>query len=435
MLRLIFVFSLVCFSHYSLASEAADIFLSKSDSNQWKVKFQLQTPTAKLAFIRNPNDARVKRWKSVSDDFVIEYKDKKEFIQRNDNAKFSSVSFILEPTYTPLPKDYAPFSPFSNGGTLLHDGRFFACAKECDHDIDYLWNFELKAPSSDNILVNEVVYHSKANWQSRDSGSNIYIGKQSPVITKGLITLVDSSLPQEIKSALSTTFPKMMNYFISKFGHLKDKHSLFASYDKNNQETFGSQGGTLPKQVFMHWYGQDLEKAVKKDNFVNKTIWFFAHEAAHMYQKEASQTQDDGQAWLHEGAAEKFAFEAMLFVKPRLKEYAQSRIEEFKQACRKGIQDINLSDATDSGQFVLHYSCGFLIHHSIDLVARKRFPKGDGIFDVWREYQKEIRAGAKADQGVYLKIVINYTSKEHGKLIENFIMDSNANFSKLVDLL
>ena len=33
----------------------------------------------------------------------------------------------MSPTYSRLPKDYAPFSPFGDGGMLFHTGRLFAC--------------------------------------------------------------------------------------------------------------------------------------------------------------------------------------------------------------------------------------------------------------------------------------------------------------------
>jgi len=433
MLRLALVLFIICSCQTSLASEAADVFLSKSDKGDWKVRFQFQNPATRLAFSRNPNDARIRRWKSLSDDFIIEYIEEKEYIRRKDGAKFSSASFLLMPTYTPLPKDYAPFSNFSDGGALVHDGRFFSCSNECDHNIDYLWSFELIAPPSDSILVNERVTHSKAVWKSSNSGTKVYVGKQKLDIAGDLISLVDEGLPTEIKTSLSLNLPKIMSYFISKFGNLDDRHSLFASYNKTNQEGIGSQGGVLPKQVFMHWYGRDLEKAVKKGSFLKGTVWFFAHEVAHMYQKKTSQTKSDSDAWLHEGAAEKFALEAMFFVQPDSTSYSENRVEEFKQSCKKGIQTLNLSKATENGQFGLHYGCGFLIHHSIDVVTKKHFPDGDGIFDVWREYQKQVKDGAEASQATYLKIVEEYTNDSHKALLENFIADSKNNYSELVD--
>jgi len=433
MSHFILIFSIIFFCQTVLASEGADVFLSKSASGEWKVKFTVSEPTKRLAFIRNPNDARTKRWKPLSDDFIIEYLEGKEFIKRKDGAKFSSSSFLLTPTYIPLPKDYAPFANFSDDGTLVYDGRFFACSNECDHDIDYLWNFELSAPRADNILVNEMVTKNKAVWKSRDSGTNVYVGKQKLDTTSDLITLIDVGLPSEIKASLSLNLPKIMDYFIDKFSHLDQKHSLFASYKKTSQEGVGSQGGVLPNQVFMHWYGRDLEKAVKKDIFLKGTVWFFAHEVAHMYQKKTSQTKNDSEAWLHEGAADKFAMEAMLFVEPDSTIYIEKRIEEFKQSCEKGIQGFSLSKATEKGQFGLHYSCGFLIHHSIDIITKKRFPDGDGIFDIWREYQQRVKDGAEANQETYLKIVGEYTSEPHKVLIENFIADSKSNYSALID--
>jgi len=146
---------------------------------------------------------------------------------------------------------------------LVHDGRFFACAELCDHDIDYIWNMKLIAPEPENIIIHGEVYHSAANWIGKNDGSYIYVGKQETINTKDVIALVDNQLPQELKDSLAITFPQMMKYFTTQFGSLKTKPTLFASYEKINPEGKGSQGGVMPNQIFMHWYGVNLQEINK----------------------------------------------------------------------------------------------------------------------------------------------------------------------------
>jgi len=417
------------------AAEAVDTFLTKSEEGQWTVEYRLIKPGSKIAFLRNPNDARVKRWKPVSSDFMIEYIDNHEFIKRRDNSVFSQVSFVLEPSYTPLPKDYAPFSPFSDGGMLVHDGRFFACVEECDLDVDYRWNMELRVPELEHILVNGKIYASNASWQGNNSGSYIYVGNQESIDSQHVIALIDRQLPKELKNALSNRLPKMMDYFVSKFGKVYEKPSLFASYEKVNHEGVSTQGGVLPNQIFMHWSGLDLEKHVKNEIFRNDMVWFFAHEVAHLYQKENSYSTDSNHAWLHEGGADKFALEALKSLNPELDDYYQYRLDKFKKKCRNGVMDTSLNEATKNKKFKLHYNCGFLIHHSIDKLVRDRFPHGDGIFDVWIEYKNQIKSGETAGKDTYFKIVTKFTDEDYVSLLEGFIVDSRKHIDKLIGTL
>ena len=433
-MKYIYLLIFSCLSFQCIkASEAVKTLIDKSDSGVWSVEYQLAKPAFRIAFIRNPNDARVKRWKPSSSDFIIKFVDGQEYIKRKDNERFTKATYYLEPTYTSLPKDYAPFSPFSDGGMLLHDGRFFACAEECDLDIDYRWKMELRVPRSEKIIVDGQIYQSNASWVGKNSGSKIYIGSQKPLDNQHVVALIDSQIPEKLKDSLSYNLPKIMEYFSPLLGKLDTKPSLFASYNIVNEEGTSTQGGVLPNQIFMHWSGMNLDKYVKDENFRNDMVWFFAHEVAHLFQKASSFATDRNNAWLHEGSADKFALKVLQSLNPDLKEYFQYRMDKFKSECRKGISETPLKEATKNKKFKLHYSCGFLIHHSIDRIAKNHFPEGNGIFDVWVEYNKQVQSGEEVGINTYFKVVEKYTSKSHVKLIKNFIADSANNIDKLVE--
>ncbi len=95
----------------------------------------------------------------------------------------------------------------------------------------------------------------------------------------------------------------MMVYFSEKLGKLKSKPTLFASYSDDNNGSYGNQGGTLPNQVFMHWYGK---KAIAYLNEF-QVSWFFAHEIAHVSTGEAKNISAIDQQWSHEGDEEDMA--------------------------------------------------------------------------------------------------------------------------------
>ncbi|MCG8424979.1 MAG: hypothetical protein MJE77_44425 [Proteobacteria bacterium] len=90
-------------------------------------------PALELRLLRATNDARLARWKPVDPAFEIAHTQDGDMVRRADGAAFASAAFDVDATYTPLPKDYAPFSPFGDrvhcaaavgvsgsGGTLPH---------------------------------------------------------------------------------------------------------------------------------------------------------------------------------------------------------------------------------------------------------------------------------------------------------------------------
>jgi len=311
----------------------------------WTVEYVIEKPITKLAFIRNPNDARVKRWHPLSEEFEVIHSIEDsattapgEFIIRKDGQEFSKVTLKLTPTYTYLPKDYAPFSPFSNGGILFHSGRFFACAESC-LNVDNLWTMTLKVAGNEHIILNGEVLNAKASWQDNNSGRSIYVGKQQPIERTNIIAMIDDGLPEKIQISLTDNLPKMLEYFESNFGKLTNKPMIFASYAKNTTSG-SSQGGTFPNQIYTHWDGIDLEAAVKKPYFIDLTRWFFAHEAAHLYQNRLLNTfsEDHEQSWIHEGSADMMAALALLSLEPDANNFVAKKLDVSKRNCVNYLQ-------------------------------------------------------------------------------------------------
>ena len=242
--------SLLCSVALANGSSGVDINIVKSELGKWTLSYKAAHEVNRLGFVRNPDQSRIERWQPVSDEFSIRYIAGKEYILRKDGNSFSQVQLTLTPTYKHLSKDYGPFSPFSDGGILVYSGRLFACMEACDASINS-WNISLTVPDDEHIIVNGKVHSSFAKWQDNDSGKNVYIGKQKPILTDSVIAVIDSGLPKEIKVSLNEDIPKLMSYFEKRLGKLGgSKPTLFASYA--NIDGTSSQGGTLPNQIFMH---------------------------------------------------------------------------------------------------------------------------------------------------------------------------------------
>lgn len=275
-----------------------NVYLNKEVKSQWTVTFSAKEPMQRLVFHKSPNFSRPARWKPEYANFTIENDGSSEFVVRKDESKFSSVKFILSTSYTHLPKEYAPFSPFSDGGMLIHTRRFFACAEYCPQDLDY-WQFNVSAPKTDAIIVSGETHMQNVSWVESGWGSKLYVGSTLPFEDENFIFVIDQKLPAGFKQKLDESLPKLTQRLSELMARPQLKPMFFASYSEP-QGRSGRQGGTLPEQIFVQWFGKDTATKINPKN----ELWFITHEMAHFYQKDVFTSESPEAQWVHEGHTE-----------------------------------------------------------------------------------------------------------------------------------
>lgn len=418
---------------------AIDTTITKSNKGTWTVTYEVAQPVKKLAFIRNPDNSRIERWHPVSSEFEIYYENKKEYIAKKNRSDFEKVAFTLTPTYKHLSKDYAPFSPFSDGGMLFHSGRFFTCIDSCEN-VTNSWKFTVNIPNGEHVILNGKLIKSAAHWLDSDDGTNVYVGKQIPIETDAFVAIIDDGLPPKIQASLSADIPKMMAYFEDKLGKLPGdtKPMLLASYAMVKGQS--SQGGTLPNQIFMHWDKDDLSTSVQSERFLNDTLWFFGHEAGHLFQRaEIGLLADNpNQSWIHEGHADMLAADVLKTLYPQSRNYVEVKIERMKSSCAKGLKDFALVDAAEIGQFGYYYTCGMVIHEAIEQVFMKQNKNEHSAYAIWNRFRLAVENGKEVGQNTFLDIADKMTKRKISDKIINFIstkhQDPTANMAGLTIL-
>lgn len=412
---LLFIFvSLICDTAFA---DGIDATINKDKNGQWTVAYLASKPIKRIAFVRNPDDSRIQRWNAVDEDLEIVLEDDQEYIVSKTNALFQTAALSLTPTYKHLSKDYAPFSPFSDGSTLIHSGRLFACENTCDDKLNK-WKITLNAPKDDHIIVDGEVHHSNVSWLDNSNGKNIYVGHQKPLVTDSFITVIDEGLPEQIKTSLQTDIPKIMSHLESKLGKLESaqKPSLFASYA--NVDGTSVQGGVLPNQIFIHWNRNNLEKQVGNERFINDLLWTFAHEAGHFYQQFGDLALETNDSWIHEGHAEMLAFNSIKYLYPKSKEFLNSKQEELIQQCAVGLGETTLNDAAAASMFSLYYSCGFVIQQAIENAHNNT---EHSAYAMWNSFRDKINKDGKKAEMAFSKTISELTNKEFAEKIIRFV--------------
>jgi hypothetical protein len=402
-MRLRFWIALLFFAPALATSATPEILVTAFHGKQWQVRYDFDAPVTSFRFARTPDDSRSRDW--LPDiGFEIASNDGADLVRRKDGAAFTSVRFRMNPAYRVLPQDYAPFSPFSDGATLFHTGRFFACTEKCAEDAT--WKMTLWAGAEDRIVLDGRVVRAEASWIDTADGQVIYVGTQTPVQTRDFVTVIDPGVPEQIRSQLLVQLPRLMHTFAQKFGALPTKPTLFVSYDARHPQGWGRQGGVLPGQVFTHFYGSKWVEEMQKDSFADELSWHLAHEAAHLYQHQQFSNEDP---WIHEGSAEAFA---ALALQSEIPAYVEAKRSSAAEACRDQRKGKSIRDAIAAGTFDAAYSCGLLVNLEIDAAVRKS-ENHDGLFAVWKNYLGLLKKkGATADEATYLEAIEAVGSKE-----------------------
>jgi len=390
------------------------------------VHYTTTVPVKRLEFVRSPDNQRLARWTALQEEFQITHEDGVDYVSRKDDQSFSAAAFESPMTYTVLPKDYAPFMPYSVGGVLLHSGRFQVCPESCMSDTAINeYPMQLFSNGYGDVILNGEVLGMDAAWNDSRDGTMVYVGRSKPIETDHVIAIIDPKIPDDIKTMLNALFPQMMDYYADKLGSLNQKPMLFAALDRNSEpdgnplsNNFSSQGGTLPGQVFMHLVGDGwLETLDVRGDYAGEFLaWFFAHEAAHLYQRAADYESIGEDAWIHEGGAEAFAAITMRELELASEARIETRKAQSVKKCLEGLQQGDLRTAGARQDFDLYYSCGMVIqlaaHKTVQFNGDKK-----GVFLLWQEFLEAQTQGDNWNENVFLSIIEKKTDRKTMDLI------------------
>ncbi|WP_156437658.1 MULTISPECIES: hypothetical protein [unclassified Sphingomonas] len=372
--------------------EPLTLDLTRTAEREVMARYRLRAPTTALHFPQALGGYRADAWRAAEPGFRWVDEGNGERVERVDGRPFRTVAFAIAIDYRALPKSYAPFSPFSQGGALVHSGQFHAClAAPCEQPAPL--SVRVDAPGA-TIGVEGRRTPARERFVSRDEGTNIFIGTLQPVDADGFVAIIDPGLPPATRQHLDRSLPDAIRGFAAIYGPLYFKPELYVSIDDTPEKNgrISTQGGTLPRQIFMHFDGENARERVAAGDTL-WLDWFFAHEAAHLFQQDkfGKLVGDDQVGWMHEGGADALAALAMAARGPAARAYVLSREQAAEKACADGVAVTALPKAKGEGKFDLHYQCGLIIWLALDQALRRGGK--DGLHDLNRALFAAVRGG------------------------------------------
>ncbi len=364
--------------------------LDSPTSGPATVRYRSPTAIRALHFAQELGGYRAQDWTPLEPGFRWVTEGDGERIERIDGTAFAEVAFTIPQLYRALPKSYAPFSPFSDGGLLIYSGQFHACSTApCEGDGPLA--ISVRAPGR-TVRIGSAAHADTDRFVSRDDGLNIYVGSRTPIAADGMVAIVDPGLPDALRSELTRALPASLAYFAKTYGRLSFTPQLFVSIDARPRADGheSTQGGTLPGQIFMHFDGAHARDRLAEQGSA-WLDWFFTHEVAHLVQQDQSggHNGDDVAAWMHEGGADAMA--ALALRAQGQTAYVAERTAEGAKACDTGLATVTLPQATAHDAFDLHYTCGLIAALAIDTDLKTH---GSGLDAFNSHFFADVRKGA-----------------------------------------
>jgi hypothetical protein len=411
------------FTGGGLGTPSIEVTAAKK-GGEWTVRYRLPQPAAQLVFSRSTDDSRTKTWRT-DPAFEIVATAQGEIAKRRDGANFREARFYMAPVYRELPQDFAPFTPFGDGGLLFHTGRFFACTAACPDDARFA--FHLSAPGHILLDGNRTVY--LVDWTDEGEGQNVYLGEAQPLTTPDFVAIFDRSLPDPIRDSLNAEFPALVRQLADKLGKPDRRPVLFVSYGVAGEAGLGRRDGVLPGQAFVHFYGARWSAEMSKPDFGPGLTWFLTREVVRVLQRNLYIPDEVG-AWIHEGGAEAFAAMAVRQTSGG-GAYVDRQIEAARMKCSTERGGRSIREALGAGVFDVSRSCGLLLNLAIDAAVRRSNPAADGLYTVWRDYMERNAAKRPLTEDDFLASISRIGGEPLASAVHAQLRTAAPNFDAL----
>lgn len=369
-------------------SNDGKVTLVERGDGQFDVTFQFAEPQSVLVFGQAPTSYRAGAWTALSDGVSVEQVGQMDVLLFETPS--DTAAFRITPHSENLPKAYTSFIAFTTGDWGILTGQFRlkpadslealqahpATVNEWEaDDLDLSLEMQSERP----IWVGGQRYEDRVTLEPKGDDTYAFMGALEPVSGESFIGFIDPDLPDWIGTSFDQTLLDIFTYLSAGWGfELPEKSTLFFAFQGLENDGLNMTGGALDRGVLALEVGGSALETYAPDIF-DYLQWFFAHEAAHLYQKAGGVEPDDSEhAWMHEGSANTMAYaltgdsaeDPNTFL---LEVYARAFNE-----CVTYLERDQLTSAALNGEFNAYYACGDFMALMTDAALPEH-----SLYDFW----------------------------------------------------
>ncbi len=398
---------------------ALRIAVAQIDGAALRVSYRWREPRPAMAFRVVPGSHRARRWSVEDDGFALRAGAGVDTIVRTDGAPFAAVTLIVRPDETRPPKDYSPVAAYGEGGALVYTGHLLPLGEDGAR-IEARFDFQ---PAPGNAATAFGAHApSLADWRSPTGApAFVYLGPLAPRITARSAALVDPAAPAWARAEFQAVSARALDHFTAAFGDaMAIKPNLFltaGALDEPGRMRFSGDAAPGQFQVTLEGGAWRSPSAAARDTLRLSTI----HEVFHLWQHAAAPPETaHAPGWIHEGAADIVAAEAMV----ALGYWDGAALEGFmarsRRACAFGIEYGALAGARRRGDFRALYGCGVVIGEA---AARAG---GTTASAFWRDFLIMAAARGGYSEAMFYDVVAARTDRTFADAVRRFVRTPHA---------
>lgn len=378
------------------ADSAIEITLEQQPDGAWRLRYALPAAQRRLDLGPSLGGARGRDWRVLTEGVVLTSEKGRDYLApEKRGATLSGVDIAVTPRANGLMKDYETAAPLG-AGAVLYTGHFIPFTENGWRADTVISVRPLKDGVASAFGETAPAFE---NWISpQRHPAFIYAGP--PVKLSGG-AFIDPSVNGWVKEETETLLPALFAWYAQAFAApLERAPDMFlAMGDASEAGRLRYHGDALPGQFMITLSGGGWESPANgARELLRRGI---AHEAAHLFQARARPSGGDAPDWIHEGAADALANEALEGIGLISRAEADAARTAARYECETELAGGSLNAAAAAGRWRAVYACG----HALAVAAARAHNKEGSVALFWRDFLAASAANDGYDLSVFLSVI------------------------------
>jgi hypothetical protein len=387
----------------------------------WRATFETKAKTKALDLGPSLEDYRPRHW-TPEKGFEIAQANGRDLLRRANAEQFDRAVVDVVPAPANLPKDYEPFILMGDGGAIVYTGAFIPYTNEERMET----TLTVKAGEGAKVAAFGEAGPEFVDWVSPfRNPAFLYVGPNVAAATPGPVRIiVDATAPDWIKGEVADMAPRLGAAFETLFARaLPVTPDIFVAIGNLSEPgRLSYSGDALPGQYQMTLEGGFFaEDSAQARGVIRRQT---AHEAAHLWQTATRPRSDAVPAWIHEGAAEALAAEAMVEAGYWSAADAAEELEAARGACIASLAGRSLLAAEAAADWNSVYQCGRILNEAAAGEA--------GVAAFWRDFIART-ATTGYDQQAFIALARERAGPATEKAMLDLLRINNAQTEAVID--
>ncbi|MEO0878822.1 MAG: hypothetical protein AAFY22_03825 [Pseudomonadota bacterium] len=381
-----------------------DIHIKIADlgGGDWRLEFRLAQPVRALDLGPSLNGFRTSDWRIVTPGLALKSDGARDFLTGESGRQaFDRAVISVKARPLGLKKHYQPIRELGAQGALVYTGHFWPWRN--GRRLDAVFSVSPRAGALVSVFGRTSA--SLERWMSPfRHPAFVYVGPLRAQENDRALLVADPRAPAWLRRETAQSITPVLKALEGLLGPFPDeKPNVFLAFEEGGPAgLLRYSGDALPGQFQLSLYGGAWARRTALGvELVRRAL---AHESAHLWQTEV-RPKGEQPGWIHEGAAEAIAAEALVALGWFSAADARRDLARARKNCAEGLRTGTLNSAEARGAIGALYACGRIMVQTAADARDGAAPGAGSAAGFWRALARRAEAEGGYDAGLFYALV------------------------------